>query len=275
MTLPNRPWVVQVDWADADTSPPWSDADTLTYTAAVQRIDIERRAFHRSLRSDTCSVTLIDSGFDIRPSKGSSALWPNVLLGRRLRVLAQTAPGSGVWEPWFFGYIRDYQPAPNDDLPTTTTVLADGPLAALASMQVALSPSIGAVVWDSDDPFHTGLWHLLNEAGLYGGPFLQLDNVGAVTLPDDWAGTTAEGDDPLDATKWTVKSFADWLGYLAGKAGCFVSAEPQYVVSDGDPDFLLHWYQTLPSRPTDFSWSAPAGQLEMAPQLSYNSQVTF
>jgi tape measure domain-containing protein len=97
MTLPNRPWVVQVDWADADTSPPWSDADTLTYTAAVQRIDIERRAFHRSLRSDTCSVTLIDSGFDIRPSKGSSALWPNVLLGRRLRVLAQSGPGTGVW----------------------------------------------------------------------------------------------------------------------------------------------------------------------------------
>lgn len=273
MALPDAPWVVQVNWSDEDTSPPWSDPDTLTYTAQIQRIDIERRSFHRSLRSDTCAITLIDSGFDVRPSKGSSALFPQVVLGRRIRVLAQSGPGTGVWYCWFFGYIRDYQPAPNDDLPTLTTILADGALAALAPMQVKLSPSLGAVVWDSDDPFHTGLWHLLNEAGLYGTPFLELDNVGSVTLPDDWAGT---GDpDIADPANWTVKSLAEWLGYLAGVAGCLVSAEPAYAVADGDPDFVVHWYQTAPSAATDFSWSAPDGELEPQPQLSYNSQVTF
>lgn len=273
MTLPNRPWVAQVNWSDVDTSPPWSDTQTLTYTGQVRRIDIERRAFHRSLRTDTCSLTLLDPDFDIRPSKGSSALWPNVVLGRRYRVLAQSGPGTGIWYPWFFGYIRDYQPAPNDDLPTTTTLLGDGPLAALASLEVTLSPSIGAVVWDADDPFHTGLWHLLHEAGLYDTGLVQLDNVGAVRLPDDWAGTGEP--DYTDPKNWTTKTLAEWLGYLAGVAGCAVSAEPRYAVNNGDPDFVLHWYQTTPDAPTAFSWSAPLGELEPQPQLSYNGNVTF
>lgn len=273
MTLPDAPWVVQVNWTDEDTDPPWSDASTLTYTAQVQRIDIERRAFHRSLRSDTCAVTVLDNGLDLRPSKGSSALWPGVVLGRRLRVLAQTGPGTGVWEPWFFGYIRDYQPAPNDTLPHTTTLLADGPLAALASLKVTLSPSLGAVVWDADDPFHTGLWHLLHEAGLYETAFMQLDDVGAVLLPDDWAGTGAP--DISDPANWETKTFAEWLGYLAGKAGCFVSAEAAYATAVGDPDFTLHWYQTLPGATPAVNWSATASELEPVPQLSYNSEVTF
>lgn len=273
MPLPDRPFVVQINWSDEDTSPPWSDSDTLTFTAQIQHIDIEQRAFHRSLRSDTCTVILIDRGFDVRPSKGSSALFPNVVLGRRIRVLAQSGPGTGVWYCWFFGYIRDYSPAPNDDLPTLTTIHADGPLAALSDMEITLSPSLGAVVWDAGDPFHTGLWHLLNEAGLYNTPWLQLDDVGGVALPDDWAGTGEP--DYTDPENWTSKQFLEWLAYLAGKAECFISDEPAFADADGEADFKLHWYQTAPSAATSFSWSAPAGELEPQPQLSYNGVVSF
>ena len=274
MTLPDQGWVVQINWSDEDTDPPWSDASVSTFVTREVAIDIERRSFRGSLRSDTCSITLDDIGFDIRPSKASSSLAPNVVLGRRVRVLAQTAPGSGVWHCWFFGYIRDYQPAPNDDCPATTVILADGPLAALAPMQVALSPSIGAVVWDATDPFHTGLWHLLQESGLWGSNILDLEDVGAVTLPDDWAGPNLEGTAFVPAN-FQQKSFSEWLTILVNQAKTFVADEPQYAVSAGDPDWTLHWYLPTPTATTDFSWSAPNSELEPTPQLSYNGVTSF
>lgn len=274
MPFINLPFLVQINWLDTETNPPWNDASVNAFATKVRHIQIERRSFRGSLRSNTCQLTFQDPTNSLLPSKPSSTQYPNVVLGRRVRVLQQTAPGSNLWKPKFFGYIRDFQPAPTDHPRPDNVLLCDGPLAALADMQVKLSPSLGAVVWNSDDPFHTGLWHLLNEAGLYDQPaMLQLDNVGAVTLPDDWAGTGSP--DIANPDNWTVKSFIEWLGYLAGKAECFVSDEPALALFAGDPDFYLHWYQTSPTAATDFAWSAPAKQLEMTPQLSYNGEVSF
>ncbi len=249
--------MVQVNWTDTNTWPMWEQANANYLAQGPLSIDIDRWSFRGTLRGGTCQLTVHDPDEAIRLGKASSPLSPNVQLGRRLRVLAQSSPG--VWQPWFFGYLSDIRPDPTDPAPPRTTLTADSPLTVLAPQEITLPVSTGAVVYDADDPDHSALVLLMQQVGLWGTAFVDFDDVGAVALPDDWAGAT--------------RTFAEWLSALCTAAGCLMSDEPQYATSAGAVDWTLRWYRPGPTAAPTFHWSAPDGDLGLTPELIYNGEA--
>lgn len=263
MTLPDQPWAVQVNWNDSEWAltgvNPWDQAHANILMDCWQELDLTRWSFRGSLRGSTCRIRVDDASFNIRPGKLSSSISPNWMLGRRVRILKQTALGSGNWEPWFFGYISDYQPDASDPTPGQATLTIDDPISILAPADLALPLSTGAVVWSASDPDHSALREVFKANHLWETDFLDLDDVGAVALPDTWANAT--------------KTFGQWMSDLCGFSNCILSAEPRYATSASDPDFVLHWYQPLPTAAATFHWSATNGELEPTPQLQYAGEL--
>jgi hypothetical protein len=220
------------------------------------KCDITRWLFAGDLRASTCRLEFLDPTEAVRLGKPSSSLYPNVQLGRRVRVLVQTGPGTGVWEPHFFGYISNIEPDTTNMKPSRTTLTAVSPLDVLADLDVTLPPSDHPLVYSAADPDHSALWLLLAAAGLWDTDLIDLYDVGAVEIPAVWGNGT--------------KKFTEWLGELVGYAGTVACAEPRYATASGQPDWVLRWLRPGPAAAADFHWDAADGELEPTAQLVYN-----
>lgn len=257
MAPPNLPWIVQWNPDDSDPATPWTMANVNALSTKVQKIEIDRNTFRGTLRASTASITVTDEGYNLRPGKVSGAYYPNVMVGRRVRVLAQPSPSS--WQPWFFGYIREIQPNVDDSNPPTCTLLCDGPLGVLADRNVTLPPVADYWVYDADDTAHSALSLLLDTVALSTTALVSLENTAGPRIVGAWGNAT--------------KTFAQWLSELCAAANTVVSDEPLYASGAGDPDWHLHWFRVPPLAPAAWTWSAHSRELELLPQLVFNGDL--
>lgn len=260
MPMLNVPVMAQVNWSNSNTWPMWEQSHAnYIIEQGLLKCDITRWLFQNELRGSTARLEFLDHTEAVRLGKPSSLLYPNVQLGRRVRVLAQTAMGSGVWIPHFFGYISNIEPDTSGAIPSKTVITASSPLDMLADLDVTLPPSDHPLVYNAADTDHSALWLLLLAANLWGTNLIDLDDVGAVTIDGIWGNGT--------------KRFTDWLSELVGFAGTVAYAAPKYAVAGGDPDWQFRWLRPGPSSTADFHWNAANEQIEPSAQLVYNGQA--
>lgn len=250
MALPNLPIVAQANWSGTNTWPMWDQANANILTDCLQDVQYTRSLANPTITEETCELLCTDEdwllvqGAALQRDGSANPLYPYVAPGVRVRVLEQTALGSGVWIPHFFGYISEIRPTPDDAHPPTVTVRLESPLKRLANRSVTL-PAL--------DPADAGvhalgaLEVLMSSAGLV-SPFVDISSptLTGVPLPRLWGGGRAR--------------FGQTLTELLTLLSAVAMVEPRYATVSGAPDWVLTVWR--PEGAATLTWDATDGDIE-------------
>jgi len=260
MSIPDHRLVVQINWTDVEGYTAWDQPYADWVGANLISVDVQRAAFHKSVRGETCTVEIADPGYLIRPLKASSPLWPNVRLHRRIRVLKRVSPG--VFKAVFFGYLTNIKPDPVAISPPRVTLTAESPLAVLARRKVEVDEFNNTPVWvgESSNTGHGILARVMEQTGLIGTNTLQFENVGNQRIIGTWGGGTSE--------------VGTLLEQMVGATGCVVSCEPIVQSAPGELNFVLKWYLPLGNEAPTVTWHNIDRTLEATSTLTIDYNDT-
>lgn len=253
MPLPNQPIALQVNWTDAQGVAAWEQTNANILSDCVQEVVITRSLCLAGIEEDTCRLVCTDPDWDLVMGRVASVLYPNVVPGRRVRILEQDASAPGTWYAKFFGYITEIEPTPTDERPATVTLLLESPLHRLADQVVTL-PELAAGLGVAQ-----AIAALLTAAPIH-PTFYQLDAFYRNTaLPAAWGGGEA--------------TFGQALAELLLLAQAVAAVEPQYAVAASDPDYILRIWQATTTPTQTWSYAPASGDIEMGSTVVYAGQV--
>jgi hypothetical protein len=253
-----RPWVVQVNWADAPESDPlrWDHPLGEILTERLQRIEIERDLAYPQVQVDTCTITTEDPDWVVVPGRKESPLFGAVRFGAKARIWVH-GPQRPVMQ--FYGEITDYQIA-LDGPPWRLVVRVESPLRQVLQTQVDIGQwRTGQYVMNyfigGDEPTYdrsAALMRLLNAAGIARIRIL----VPISTFPKDWSGRGTFG--ALLAELMQLMRWAAWVEPMDGATGS---------------DWRLVVQPANRNAPPMATWDWKQGALHPTPQVDYGGEI--
>lgn len=243
-------YLVQVNWDDTDQWPAfWTDPATKDLSPNVTEIHLQRQAGNPDIQVDTAEVVVDDPNGDYIPANPNSAIYPNVRLGRKMRI-AYTHTDGEVY-PLFYGTISEYQPHLRWPK-RRTTIRAESPLRALVQAP-------GTV------PASTGSTEVVASGGAAGILVDVLDGVAGTIVPTLNRQLDHTPDQVSDFAAYEVDSIGDALQQLALITDSIYWAKPLYRQFAGSPDWVFRWQARsakLGSATADFEWDTEDGDCD-------------
>jgi hypothetical protein len=207
----------------------WALAEDVTLD--VREYDVVQNLANPRITSDTLTLVLRDPTGKYVPTRTESSLYPNIRLGRELRMVLEDP--DEVFPPTcrFYGRIAEYRPEcpPLDskDSEQRMTIRAEGPLRQLAMADVVLPlPFQGRLVEDD------GISGVIPEILKLVPDIIPANSWQLTPCPDDITAT-----DILTAGM-TIQTALEQCAIFAGAV---YGVLPHYKVASDEPNFYFIW----------------------------------